>query len=45
MEIKLIFNEIADQIPDIAKLASHNDFGRDGSTASRSCRSPTGAEP
>ena len=44
MEIKLIFNEIADQIPEHRETRpSRNDFGRGGSTASRSCRSPTRA--
>ena len=44
MEIKLIFNEIADQIPISPNSLSHNGFGRAGSTGSRRCRSRTGAE-
>jgi hypothetical protein len=42
MEIKLIFNELADQIPDIAKLAEPQRLRSAGSTASRS---PAGLLP
>jgi cholest-4-en-3-one 26-monooxygenase len=35
MEIKLIFNALADQIPDIAKLAEPQRLRSAGSTASR----------
>ena len=44
MEIKLIFNELADQIPDIAKLAEPQRLRSAGSTASRTCGSPTAAD-
>jgi hypothetical protein len=42
MEIKLIFNEIADQIPDIAKLDERNGFGPVGLTESRNSASHIG---
>jgi hypothetical protein len=44
MEIKLIFNALADQIPDIAKLAEPQRLRSAGSTASRTCGSPTAAD-
>ena len=44
MEIKLIFNEIADQMPNIAKLAEPQRLRRGGSTGSRSCKSPIEAD-